>query len=273
MRRFVAIFSVAFLWSTALLATTAEEYLGEGENAFEKADYDSAIQYYTKAIELDSLDAKLYLWRGFAYTRKSQFLEAKQDFENVIELNPEGDEGMSAKIRLVALDEAEKLKKEVAKQPSEEKQKIIHSLEQLPPDELECAQVLQMIAEYHEKAEKLDKSAQYYDLAGYTYKQAENHIKAAQVLDKAGQIYGNIGKVDYAAWRYGYAANEYLVVEKYIEAAEAFVKAGERFKEIDDIYRASNMYYAAGDAYYDAGDDDKALEMYAKAADLYEPRD
>jgi len=250
------------------LLATAEEYLSKGESAFKKEDYDSAILYYTKAIGCLKY-AKAYLWRGIAYTRKSQFLKAMWDFENVIELEPEGDNAMRAKIYLAALEGAQELKEEVSKQPSEEGQKIIHSLEQLPVDELECPQVLETVAECYEKLGKVDKSAQYYHLAGDIYSHAEEHIKAAQFLSKAGQTYEKIEDYGSAAGEYGFAGNSYLKAAKNIEAATEYSKAGDMFKKVGNFERAAKMYYSAGDAYYDAGLKSKANEMYEKAAAMY----
>ena len=66
----------------------AEAALTKGNNAFENKDFDSAIIYFTKAIELDPNYAITYNNRGEAYSNLEQYPEALVDYTKAIELDP-----------------------------------------------------------------------------------------------------------------------------------------------------------------------------------------
>ena len=55
----------------------------------EKGDHDKAIEDYNKIIELNPEDADAYLNRGNAYYGKGEFDRAIEDYSKAIELNPE----------------------------------------------------------------------------------------------------------------------------------------------------------------------------------------
>ena len=145
------------------LSATAEEYLSKGESAFKKEDYDSAILYYTKAIGCLKY-AKAYLWRGIAYTRKSQFLEVKQDFENVIELEPKGNE--CPQVLEIVAECYEKLGK-VDK----------------------SAQYYHRAGYIYSHAEEHRKAAQSFSKTGQTYEKIKNYGSAAWEYVFAGDSY------------------------------------------------------------------------------------
>lgn len=60
----------------------------DGNMAYHKGDYAGAIKHYNKAIEQSSEDAKLYFFRGRAYSAKSDYGKAVRDFNKAIELDP-----------------------------------------------------------------------------------------------------------------------------------------------------------------------------------------
>ncbi|MCP4682145.1 MAG: tetratricopeptide repeat protein, partial [Desulfobacterales bacterium] len=55
----------------------------------EKGDFDEAIVYYNKAIEMDSNDAESYYNRGLAWYNKKDTKQALSDVKNALSLNPE----------------------------------------------------------------------------------------------------------------------------------------------------------------------------------------
>jgi tetratricopeptide (TPR) repeat protein len=77
-----------------------EEYFIEGEYAFEKKDYDTAIDYYLKAISINPKNATAYNKLAYAYDRKSRKAEkndankdkykalARQYYLKALEFNP-----------------------------------------------------------------------------------------------------------------------------------------------------------------------------------------
>ena len=50
--------------------------------------YDSALLYFTLAINLDSRDPYLYYFRGDTYTKKHNFQKAIEDFSSAIHFDP-----------------------------------------------------------------------------------------------------------------------------------------------------------------------------------------
>ena len=66
----------------------AQDYNRHGDGLFgEKGDSDLAIQYYTRAIELEPKDV-FYKDRGNAFRAKGDYDSAVQDYTKAIELNP-----------------------------------------------------------------------------------------------------------------------------------------------------------------------------------------
>ncbi len=65
-----------------------EKYFRYGVEAYQRGDFDRAIQDYTEAIALNSDLARVYNNRGKAYGEKGDYARAIQDFDKVIALNP-----------------------------------------------------------------------------------------------------------------------------------------------------------------------------------------
>lgn len=61
-------------------AQTAEEYQSKGENFYTKKQYVSAIEAFTKALDLGEKDNYTYLLRGFCYLATNKFDESLSDF-------------------------------------------------------------------------------------------------------------------------------------------------------------------------------------------------
>jgi len=71
------------------LPTTAAGYFARGRADYMLADYESAIENFTRSIGLDSGDAESYIWRGEAYAKLADFTRAMPDLAKALQLRPE----------------------------------------------------------------------------------------------------------------------------------------------------------------------------------------
>lgn len=81
----VAYFSEAIEWNP----NDSAAYLGRGLAYSAKGDYDQAIVDYTEVIRQDPKNATAYSNRGFAYYRKEDCDLAIKDYDEAIRLNPD----------------------------------------------------------------------------------------------------------------------------------------------------------------------------------------
>jgi len=65
-----------------------KNYVQSGSAAFQKKDYASAIDNYSKAIEISPFEVTSYYNRGIAYYKSGKEKEAEVDFDKVIILDP-----------------------------------------------------------------------------------------------------------------------------------------------------------------------------------------
>jgi tetratricopeptide (TPR) repeat protein len=75
-------------YNTASNILSAADWFQKGYNALEVKEYDNAILYYQKAIELNPNFFAAYYSLGIAYKLKGNFDKAIQSYEKAIELNP-----------------------------------------------------------------------------------------------------------------------------------------------------------------------------------------
>ncbi|MFT5822012.1 MAG: tetratricopeptide (TPR) repeat protein [Crocinitomix sp.] len=66
-----------------------EKYAEKAKKAFEKDDFEKALQFYTEAINANPLEENYYLNRGITYEYLSNETAAIEDYTKGIELNPE----------------------------------------------------------------------------------------------------------------------------------------------------------------------------------------
>lgn len=64
----------------------AEKYFSDAMECYENKDYEGAINYFTKAIELGANDKVIYVNRGLAYVGAKKYTEAIADCTTAIEL-------------------------------------------------------------------------------------------------------------------------------------------------------------------------------------------
>ena len=58
------------------------------QTSFDEKQYDTAIEYYTKALELNPENADVYAKRGNAKFLSGDFKEAVKDYTKALELDP-----------------------------------------------------------------------------------------------------------------------------------------------------------------------------------------
>lgn len=66
----------------------AEQLKNEGNNHMKEENYRSAVECYTKAIDLDQRNAVYYCNRAAAYSKLSNYTEATGDCERAIKIDP-----------------------------------------------------------------------------------------------------------------------------------------------------------------------------------------
>ncbi len=69
-------------------AQTAESFYNSGIDCASKQDFNGAITNFTKAIELNPADAKLYNYRGICRFNLRDFTNAMTDFNQAVQLSP-----------------------------------------------------------------------------------------------------------------------------------------------------------------------------------------
>ena len=77
--------------SIQLILAKAPQHFIFGQQGWEQAEkgnYGEAIRYFTKAIDLNPMDAEAYYSRGTAYSHKGQYDQAISDFNKALEINP-----------------------------------------------------------------------------------------------------------------------------------------------------------------------------------------
>lgn len=83
---FTCLFAV-FMFSFSY-GQTAQEWLDEGLEKYSLGQYEDAIQYYDRAIQIKPDFADAYLDRGMAKRKLGKYKEAINDYDEVIRLNP-----------------------------------------------------------------------------------------------------------------------------------------------------------------------------------------
>src|SRR4051812_45729945 len=72
----------------AMILPEAETLLESGHEKELNEDFDSAIEDYTEALDIDPSFAKAYRYRGRTKAKSGKMEEAFDDFERAIELEP-----------------------------------------------------------------------------------------------------------------------------------------------------------------------------------------
>lgn len=70
----------------------------KGNDAFSAGNYSDAVNFYTKAIEIDSGNHVLYSNRSAAYAKAGKYDEALKDANKVLDISPSWVKGLSRKV-------------------------------------------------------------------------------------------------------------------------------------------------------------------------------
>ena len=65
-----------------------EDFIEKSLEEIKRGNYEEAIKFATKAIEINQNNEEAYFYRGLAFSSKKNFLAATEDYSKAIELNP-----------------------------------------------------------------------------------------------------------------------------------------------------------------------------------------
>ncbi|MDR1983896.1 MAG: tetratricopeptide repeat protein [Prevotellaceae bacterium] len=268
----------------------AQEYFKQGYDCADKGDYDKAIEYYNKVIELKPDTETAYNNLGIAYHNKGDNDKAIEYYKKAIELKP--DDAFAYSNLGLAYDNTGNYDKAI-----EYYKKAI----ELKPDDAITYYNFGIV--YYHKGDndkaigywnetiilKPDYTDAYYNL-GFAYYNKGDNDKAIEYYNKAVELkpdftnaYNNLGVAYYYKGDYDKAIEYYnKAVELkpddatvYNNIGEAYYYKGDYDKAIEYWNKAIELkpddamaYYNLGDAYRKKGDYDKAIEYYNKAIEI-----
>ncbi len=236
--------------------TIASVYYIRGLIYYQKEDYDRAIEDYNKVIELNPNDAIAYKDRGLAYHYKKDYNLAIEDYNKAIELNPKFTEAYI--IRGTVYDDLEDYDLAI-----EDYSKAI----ELNPKYVTVYNN-RGLAYYHKKD---------YDLAIEDYNKAiELNPKYFITYIIRGTVYDDLKDYDLAIEDYSKAIElnpKYFIT--YNNRGSAYYHKKDYDLAIEDYNKAIELnprfataYYNRGFAYSDLEDYYRAIEDYNKAIEL-----
>ena len=83
------VMTVLMFLSAQAGAQSADEWVERGIEHFYAGEYETAIEFFTSAIETDPMHDVAYNGRGASYKALGQYEKAISDFSTSIDLNPE----------------------------------------------------------------------------------------------------------------------------------------------------------------------------------------
>ena len=199
---------------------SATDWFQKGYNAFLNDDYDKAIKYNQKAIEINPDFAIAYNNMGIAYARKENYNKAIEYFKKAIEINP---------------DDAE----------------AYYNMGLIYADKGNYDKAI----EYYKKAIEInpDFADAYYNM-GIAYHLKLNYDEAIECYQKAIEInpyyadaYNNMGLA------YAVKANDDKAIECYHKAIEINPDYAEAYYNMGLAYRMKGWKISGADNFYKAG--------------------
>jgi len=226
----------------------------KGNTYYYKGNYDKAIEYYEKAIELKS-DDEVYYNMGYVYCNKGNYDKAIECYEKAIELKPDKNEAYNnmgnAYYNKGNYDKAiECYEKAIELKP--DKDKAYYNMGNAYYNKGNYDKAI----ECYEKAIELKPDDEAYYNMGNAYENKGDYDKAIECYEKAielkpdkNEAYNNMGFA-------------YENKGDYDKVIECYEKAIELKPDKNEAY--NNM----GNTYYYKGNYDKAIEYYEKAIEL-----
>lgn len=243
-------------YNTASNTLSEADWIQKGYNSYEVKEYDNAILYLQKAIELNPQSSGVYYNMGLVYSDKGNIDKAIQLYEKAIEQNPQ-DYRAYINLGLVYsqkgnLDKAIQLY-EKAIELNPQNSIAYQNMGQVYSDKGNLDKTIQL----YEKAIELNPqdSITYYNLA-LTYSDKGNLDKAIQLYEKAIELNP---KYFYAYYNLAIIYYEKGNIDKTIQLNE---------KAIELNPRSSEVYGNLGVAYGRKGNLDKAIQLNEKAIEL-----
>ena len=216
-------------------------------------EYRSAIDHYTKAMELNPEYAEAYYSRGSTYLKINEIPEAIQDFSKTIELNPEYAEAYYSRGK--AYDTKGEIPEAIQdyNKTIELNPEYTEAYYSRGSTYLKINEIPEAIQDYN-KAIELNENVEAYYSRGSTYLNTDEIPEAIQDYNKAIELNEN--------------------VEAYYSRGTAYDAKGDIDEAIQDYNKAielnenAEVYYSRGTAYDAKGDIDEAIQDYNKAIEL-----
>ena len=86
-RLYLIVILASLISSEGVFAQSAKQYFRAGEDFYKSANYNDAIDQYTKAIELDPDYEKAYVQRAMAFSKTGDHVNAAADFDRALVFN------------------------------------------------------------------------------------------------------------------------------------------------------------------------------------------
>lgn len=235
---------------------TAWDYRRQGDRYYKSEEYDSAIQSYTTAINMQNNVAQFYNDRGCAYNSLGKYDEAISDYDKAISLNPEffaayNNRGVTCR-NLGNYDEAiSNLDKAIELNPEHAMAYTNRGFTYNKLGEYDKA-----IADYDKAIELKPDFTEAYNSRGIVYKNVSDYDKAIADYDKAINLDSE----------YSYAYNN---------RGAAYIALGNYEKAVSDLDRAialnptlANSYKHYGMIWEKKENYEKAIQYLTKALEL-----
>ncbi len=75
-------------WGTPVFGESVEDWMNKGKEAYQAAKYEEAVNYYSKAIEMDPKLDKALFNRGSSYYKLENWEDARSDFVKFTKTHP-----------------------------------------------------------------------------------------------------------------------------------------------------------------------------------------
>jgi tetratricopeptide (TPR) repeat protein len=233
-----------FHWAGGLNFLVAEAYAMAGSiYADEKREYDEAIEYFKKAIELDSQGVSAYNNLGNAYYNKKEYDRAIDYFKKAIELDPKNKYAYT----LLGYVYSDK----------DQYDKAIECYKKLIEICPKSAWIYSDLGHAYSKLGNKVKAKEYFETSKRLSRRAKIFHKGKAHLDKAVKYFNKLIEMDPKnADAYNTLGNVYVCKQDYGEAIKCYKKS----IELDP--KCVRAYYNMGNAYIGLGNGTKAKECF-----------
>lgn len=238
----------------------AGQAFNDGLNFAKKQKFESAIQKFSKAVEVDKNFPDAHYMRGYCYKKLNKFNDAEKEFRQAIKLD---NKFSKAYIALGNLQSQ-----------SDRKAEAVNSFMAVLAYDDKDVKANYLLGKVYYQLQKENQAATYlnktieinpnyvpaYNILGLTLESQRKYAESAAAFKKA--IAGEKKNSKKASYYYRYG-KVLIQLKKYKEAESALLNAL-KFSRSKTIKDASNFYL--GDAYKKMGQKQKAMKYYQRAA-------